>query len=357
MTELVLIPDLATNPQADLSSFLAADGRFLDIVKACRQPKATESGLAAVILKLRHPDGSHSWARTTHALFVTCSDAFKGAYLREIDLGTTTPPPRPEITDPTLAHVVELLDSVIADLHKMAAANNAPLLRAVADMYQAPLDKMLAAMKPEAGKPASIPSPPAPIAAPAPVTRPPGSERCSTTLRLAGKPYPRTCAECKLGPCKFPESPAPVRSGLTTDHDDPGLKETYPDGQQKVHVVLSEEERGRGYVRPVRRTYVHTGCKPANPLRDLTAEEKVTYADCGNAKFEEYPKGSPLVGRYWTEKDLAPKCGAETTMPQAIAETWAADPRFYGSTFCTCCKKYLPVGEFVWKETNEPLGT
>ena len=28
--------------------------------------------------------------------------------------------------------------------------------------------------------------------------------RCSNTLRLLGKPYPRTCQECGLGPCKDP---------------------------------------------------------------------------------------------------------------------------------------------------------
>ena len=31
--------------------------------------------------------------------------------------------------------------------------------------------------------------------------------------------------------------------GLTTDRNDPGLKETREDGQQETYMVLSEEER------------------------------------------------------------------------------------------------------------------
>lgn len=49
------------------------------------------------------------------------------------------------------------------------------------------------------------------IDTPAPAaTTPPGPgpsvpmhEHCQKSLRAAGKPYPRTCTECKLGPCKF----------------------------------------------------------------------------------------------------------------------------------------------------------
>jgi hypothetical protein len=43
-----------------------------------------------------------------------------------------------------------------------------------------------------------------------------------------------------------------------------------PDGQQKNYVVLTEEERAKGFVRPVRRSYVHVGTRgPRFPLRDL----------------------------------------------------------------------------------------
>lgn len=92
---------------------------------------------------------------------------------------------------------------------------------------------------------------------------------------------------------------------MTTDRNDPRLEQIGPDGQQQTHVVLSEEERARGFIRPVRRSYVHT------------------------------------------------KCGILTTMGQAIAETYAANPLFYGRTYCAGCANYFPVGEdgeFVWAD-------
>lgn len=76
-----------------------------------------------------------------------------------------------------------------------------------------------------------------------------------------------------------------------------------PDGQQAQYLVLSEEERARGFVRPVRRTYRHL------------------------------------------------KCGTTTTMGLAIAETYARNPAFYTGTFCSECRTHFPVGEageFVW---------
>lgn len=86
-----------------------------------------------------------------------------------------------------------------------------------------------------------------------------------------------------------------------------------PTGQHKAYWVLSESERAKGFLRPVRRTYVH--------------------------------------GR----------CGAATTMGTALAETYARDPGFYGATFCVACGNHFPVGEhgeFVWDTTNnEKVGT
>jgi hypothetical protein len=83
-------------------------------------------------------------------------------------------------------------------------------------------------------------------------------------------------------------------------------------GQQNDYVVLAEEERAKGFVRPVRRSYVHL------------------------------------------------KCGVETRMGQTIAETYARDPKFYGGTFCVGCGAHFPVGpngEFVWSGSNEKVGT
>jgi hypothetical protein len=99
---------------------------------------------------------------------------------------------------------------------------------------------------------------------------------------------------------------------VTDDRDDPRLRQVDPDGQQAAYLVLSDEERARGFVRPVRQRYVH------------------------------------LV------------CGAVTTMGLAIAETYARDPHFYGGTFCARCHDHFPVGEFgefVWDGTDEKVGT
>lgn len=55
------------------------------------------------------------------------------------------------------------------------------------------------------------------------------------------------------------------------------------------------------------------------------------------------------------------KCGTETRMGTSIAESYAREPAFYGSTFCSACGAYFPVGadgEFVWADApNEKVGT
>jgi hypothetical protein len=76
-----------------------------------------------------------------------------------------------------------------------------------------------------------------------------------------------------------------------------------PVPQAEVYLVLTDVERAKGFVRPVRRTYIHEeGC------------------------------------------DMA------TTMGRAIAETYARDPKFYGSTYCVGCQMHLPVGQFRWED-------
>lgn len=103
---------------------------------------------------------------------------------------------------------------------------------------------------------------------------------------------------------------------LTSDPSDPRLTrgaDATPTPQAEAYLVLSEEERAAGYVRPVRRAYVH---------------------DRG--------------------------CGAKTTMAQAIAETYAREPHFYGATYCTGCGMHRPVGEdgeFVWADGSGRVGT
>jgi hypothetical protein len=102
---------------------------------------------------------------------------------------------------------------------------------------------------------------------------------------------------------------------LTSDPNDPRLGHgTGGDGMNEAYLVLSDEERAKGFVRPVRRSYVHA-------------------------------------------KELG-GCGTVTTMAQALAETYARDPGFYGATYCAGCKTHLPVGEhgeFVWDGPYDPV--
>jgi hypothetical protein len=103
---------------------------------------------------------------------------------------------------------------------------------------------------------------------------------------------------------------------LTTDPSDPELthgSDEQPVPQASKYLVLSEEERAKGFVRPVRRSYLHTG--------------------------GEHP------------------CGSLTSMGLALAETYARDPKFYGATYCCVCQKHRPVDEFVWDGTNEKVGS
>lgn len=106
---------------------------------------------------------------------------------------------------------------------------------------------------------------------------------------------------------------------LVTDPNDPRLghgADTAPTPQQSAYLVLSDAERAKGFVRPVRRTYVHSMA-----LGDISA------------------------------------CGATTTMSQAIAETYARQPGFYGATYCVSCCMHLPVACFTWDGTNELVGS
>lgn len=101
--------------------------------------------------------------------------------------------------------------------------------------------------------------------------------------------------------------------GLTTDPSTPGLghgEDKTPVPQNSVYLVLSDEELAKGFVRPLRHAYIHK-------------------------------KG----------------CGALTTMGLKLCETYARDPKFYGSTYCTGCSMHKPVWEFVWSEDGQELGS
>lgn len=108
--------------------------------------------------------------------------------------------------------------------------------------------------------------------------------------------------------------------GVTDDRNDPALTrgvDDQPVPMAEKYLVLSEEERAKGFVRPVRRKYIHA-------------------------------------------KELG-GCGSVTTMGLAIAETYARQPGFYGATFCVSCSMHRPVGEageFLWDDgSGQKVGT
>lgn len=104
-------------------------------------------------------------------------------------------------------------------------------------------------------------------------------------------------------------------TGITDDPNHPGLgrgvNEDGGEGMNDAYLVLSDEERAKGFVRPVRTTYTHEAC------------------------------------------------GTITTMGTALAETYARQPDFYGATYCYHCRTHRPVGtdgEFIWEDGSK-VGT
>ena len=81
-------------------------------------------------------------------------------------------------------------------------------------------------------------------------------------------------------------------------------------GKCDNYLVLDDKEIAKGFVRPVRLSYVHK------------------------------------------------TCGTTTNMAQKLAETYARCPSFYGSTFCCTCNAHFPVGadgEFYWNDTSQSM--
>ncbi len=100
----------------------------------------------------------------------------------------------------------------------------------------------------------------------------------------------------------------------TSNRNDPRLTrgvDEEPTPMADVYLVLSDEERAKGFVRPLRTSYIHE------------------------------------------------TCGSATTMNLAIAETYARNPSFYGATYCVRCGMHRPVGpdgEFLWPDGGK-VGT
>lgn len=95
---------------------------------------------------------------------------------------------------------------------------------------------------------------------------------------------------------------------ITDDPTDPKLShgvDEQPTEMAEKYLVLSQKERDKGFVRPLRFSYIHLTCK------------------------------------------------AVTHMGRALAETYASRPNFYGATWCAYCNMHRPVGEngeFVWDD-------
>lgn len=164
---------------------------------------------------------------------------------------------------------------------------------------------------------------------------------------------------------------------ITTDPNSPCLKNGQKEtGQNDCYLVLSEEERAKGFIRPYRDAYIHIGRKiePEGTIISIEEDEtrtgeinKYYNRSTGYVAFIKYgEEKSPLVGRYIKQNELDAinnnkshigGCGTLTKMGVALSETYARDPKFYGATFCCGCNKHLPVEEFIWDVDGETLGS
>lgn len=157
---------------------------------------------------------------------------------------------------------------------------------------------------------------------------------------------------------------------LTTDPKDPCLNTSKGEGlQNECYIILSEEEREKGFIRPVRNGYIHVGrmIKQEGTLRELTEEEKERHNKYGKiySHFLEYPEDRlPLAGKFLTQEEVdnigkrIGGCGGKTLMAREIAETYARDPKFYGSTWCMNCSTHINVNEFIWDDgSNQEVGS
>lgn len=156
-------------------------------------------------------------------------------------------------------------------------------------------------------------------------------------------------------------------SGVVSDRKD--LDTTIgSDGMQKNYLVLSDAERAKGFTRPVRDAYKHTGrrvCgKPSYLNTSPLDPGKVVWVCVGDPGHD----GDCHVWSQASEHELdrlqrtgyLGGCDSVTTMGSSLAETYAREPAFYGATFCVRCRKHLPVGptgEFAWEPDGSKVGT
>ena len=70
---------------------------------------------------------------------------------------------------------------------------------------------------------------------------------CSTTLRLQGKPYPRTCKKCGLGPCIAQPTAQPKQEPVALEEYDAGLLNDFGGGKVEWWQDYIRAELGRAY--------------------------------------------------------------------------------------------------------------
>jgi hypothetical protein len=101
---------------------------------------------------------------------------------------------------------------------------------------------------------------------------------------------------------------------LTDDPNDPLLghgSDEKPVPPNELYLVLSKKDRKKGFIRPLREAYIHEdGCKSYTVI-----------------------------------------------LSREISETYARDPKFYGSTYCCRCQMHRPVHEFRWCKDGEVVGS
>lgn len=141
-------------------------------------------------------------------------------------------------------------------------------------------------------------------------------------------------------------------------------EQTEAEGQYKDYIVLCPDERAKGFVRPYRNSYQHVGrsiCGEivnAPPLK-LGSDRDICSLPFGHDGGHDGPFQS--VTQYDHAHILRDHrkggCGTVTTMGQALSETYARDPKFYGATFCVGCNRHLPVDEFIWTADGETVGS
>lgn len=197
--------------------------------------------------------------------------------------------------------------------------------------------------------------------------------RCAGDWRPKGTPYPylvtrdadATQGEQFCVQCGYPEADKRGPQNTVINGFDYG--KTRPDGQHERYPTLSEEERAKGFVRPVRQSYAHVGrpfcgkvgipyegCEPAPAGKVYACSSRPGHeGECFGAWYTITPEEAA--------KGVRGGCGGTVTkMGLAIAETYARKPDYYGATFCVGCGNHFPVGEdgeFVWLDGSGQLTT